>query len=41
MEQYGRVYARIDLDAVLYNLKSIEEKISPDTKVIGEVQFLY
>ncbi|MCI8634906.1 MAG: alanine racemase [Eubacterium sp.] len=38
MEQYGRVYARIDLDAVLYNLKSIEEKISPDTKVIAVVK---
>lgn len=38
MKQYGRVYARIDLDAVLYNLKSIEKKISPDTKIIAVVK---
>lgn len=33
MEQYKRVYAAIDLDAIEYNLKSIKNNISKDTKI--------
>ena len=38
MKEYSRVYAKIDLDAVLFNLKSIEEKISPGTKIVAVVK---
>lgn len=38
MKPYDRVYARIDLDAVAYNLKSIETKIAPKTKIIVVVK---
>lgn len=38
MKEYGRIYAKIDLDAVLYNLTSIEGKISGHTKIIAVVK---
>ncbi len=38
MKAYERVYAKIDLDAVSFNLKSIEKKISPRTKIIAVVK---
>lgn len=38
MKEYNRVYAQIDLDAVTHNLKSIEEKIAPHTKIIAVIK---
>ena len=38
MKTYERVCAKIDLDAVAHNLKSIEENISPKTKVIAVIK---
>lgn len=38
MKEYGRALARIDLDAVLYNLNSIKEKISRRVKIIAVVK---
>ncbi len=38
MKTYERIYAKINLDAVAHNLKSIEQKISPETKIIAVVK---
>lgn len=38
MEQYKRVYAAIDLDAIEYNLKSIKNNISKDTKIMAVIK---
>lgn len=38
MKEYNRVYAKINLDAVLFNMKSIEEKISEHTKIVAVVK---
>lgn len=38
MKEQGRVYAGINLDNVLYNLKSIEGKISSHAKIIAVVK---
>lgn len=38
MKPYERVFAKIDLDAITYNLKSIEKKLSPETKIIAVVK---
>ncbi len=38
MQTYNRVYAKIDLDAVRYNLASIEQKISPHTKILAVIK---
>lgn len=38
MKEHGRVYAKINLDNVLYNLKSIEGKISDHAKIIAVVK---
>ena len=38
MKPYERVFAKIDLDAIAYNLKSIEKKLSPETKIIAVVK---
>lgn len=38
MKTYERVYAKIDLDAIAYNLKSIEKKISPSTQIIAVIK---
>lgn len=35
---FERIYAKIDLDAVAYNMKSIAEKISGQTKIIAVVK---
>ena len=35
MDDYQRVYAVVDLDAVLYNLEQIKKNIAPDTKIMG------
>ena len=38
MKTYTRVYAPIDLDAVVYNMESMKRNISPDTGMIGVVK---
>lgn len=38
MKEYNRVYAKIDLDAIEFNLKSMEAKISEHTKIIAVVK---
>ncbi len=38
MKEYNRVYAKIDLDAVAHNLKSIEEKIAPHTRILAVIK---
>ena len=38
MEQYKRVYAAIDLDAIEYNLKSIKNNISKGTKIMAVIK---
>ena len=37
-EDYKRVYARIDLDAIKENLDNMKEKISPETKIMGVIK---
>lgn len=38
MKTYTRVYAPIDLDAVVYNMESMKKNLSPDTGMIGVVK---
>ncbi|MCM1263784.1 MAG: alanine racemase [Butyrivibrio sp.] len=38
MENYGRVYATVDLDAVLYNLEQLKANIAPNTKIMGIIK---
>lgn len=38
LENYRRVYARVDLDAILYNIEQMREKIKPGTKIIGVIK---
>ncbi|MCH5256494.1 MAG: alanine racemase [Lachnospiraceae bacterium] len=38
MNNYDRVYAEIDLDAVLYNIEQMKNNISPDTKIMGIIK---
>ena len=38
MKKYDRIYAKINLDAICYNMKSIEQKLSAGTKIIAVVK---
>lgn len=38
MDDYQRVYAVVDLDAVLYNLEQIKKNIAPDTRIMGIIK---
>ena len=38
MQTYNRIFAKIDLDAIHYNLKSIVQKLSPDTKILAVIK---
>lgn len=38
MEQCDRVWAEIDLDAVAFNIESIKQRISSDTKIIAVIK---
>lgn len=38
MKTYTRVYAPIDLDAVVYNMESMQKNIAPETEMIGVVK---
>ena len=38
LERYQRGYAEVDLDAVVYNMRSMRENIDPNTKMIGVIK---
>ena len=38
LENYQRVYAAVDLSAVLYNMERMHEAVSPQTKMIGVIK---
>lgn len=38
LENYERVYAAVDLSAVLYNMERMHETISPQTKMLGVIK---
>lgn len=38
LENYQRVYAAVDLSAVLYNMERMHENLSPGTKMIGVIK---
>ncbi len=38
MEQCDRVWAKIDLDAVTFNIESIKQRINKDTKIIAVIK---
>lgn len=38
LEKYQRVYAAVDLSAVLYNMERMHEAVSPQTKMIGVIK---
>ncbi|MDE5718304.1 MAG: alanine racemase, partial [Lachnospiraceae bacterium] len=38
LEKYGRVYAAVDLSAVVENMERMKEALSPQTKMIGVIK---
>lgn len=38
LEQYQRVYAAVDLSAILYNMERMYEHIAPETKLMGVIK---
>ena len=38
MKSYSRVYAEIDLDAVLHNIAQIQQRIGENTKILGVIK---
>lgn len=38
MKTYSRVYAQIDLDAILHNMEQMQKRISSDTKIMGVIK---
>ncbi|MCI8357871.1 MAG: alanine racemase [Lachnospiraceae bacterium] len=38
MEQYARVYAEVDLEALHYNMEQMRRKISPNTRIMGIIK---
>ena len=38
LEKYGRVYAAVDLSAVVENMKRMKEALSPQTRMIGVIK---
>lgn len=38
LENYQRVYAAVDLDAVLYNIEQMHQNLSPETKMIAVIK---
>lgn len=38
LENYQRVYAAVDLDAVCYNMEQMHQNLSPETKIIGVIK---
>ena len=38
MSKYGRISARVDLDAIRKNLYAMREKLKPETKIVAVVK---
>ena len=38
MKHFDRVWAEVDLDAVLFNIESIKKNINKDTKIIAVIK---
>lgn len=38
LEKYQRVYASIDLDAILFNMNSMKQHCNPETKILGVIK---
>lgn len=38
MKAYSRVYAQIDLDAILHNMEQMKKQINSDTKIMGVIK---
>ncbi|MCI8483992.1 MAG: alanine racemase [Lachnospiraceae bacterium] len=38
MKSYSRIYAEVDLDAILYNVAQMEQRIQPGTKIMGVIK---
>ena len=38
MKIYSRVYAQIDLDAILHNMEQMQKTISRNTKIMGVIK---
>lgn len=38
MKQYNRVYAKINLDAISYNMEQMEQRLGGDTQLIAVVK---
>ena len=38
LEKYQRVYAAIDLNAVIHNMEEIRKRIKPGTKILGVIK---
>ncbi len=38
IEQYARVYAEVDLEALHYNMEQMRRKISPNTRIMGIIK---
>ena len=38
MKTYSRVYARIDLDAIAYNLETMKQNLDPNTKIMAVIK---
>lgn len=38
MENYKRVYAKIDLDAIAHNIKMVRKKVGNDVKILGVIK---
>ena len=38
MKQHNRVYAKIDLDAILYNMEQMKKRIGGDARLIAVVK---
>ena len=38
MKTYSRVYARIDLDAIAYNMEQMKQNLKPETQVMAVIK---
>lgn len=38
MKSYSRVYAKIDLDAIMYNMEQMHQNVKKDTKMIAVIK---
>ena len=38
LKTYSRVYARIDLDAIAYNMKQMKQRLNPNTKIMAVIK---